>query len=188
MPNWCSWQQESEPDAFPKGCGYRAAAKRDATDKKTCRNQLPVLQCAAKGRSRDMASDTEDYQELRCAACGKPFAYMPTENPIVDRYRGCECPGVRDTSTFPSSQKRLRSRTGLFTVHVKKFAWVSFVAQCPHGHMPSQTSGRATLLTDIEEGTAQFWCSLCGASWIPDEEEKHGIRGWLEAGHYQEVE
>jgi hypothetical protein len=132
-------------------------------------------------------TNSEEYEELRCAECGKPFAYLPTGNPVVDRYRGCECPDVRDTSTFPSSRKQLRSKTGLLTVHAKKSARVSFEADCPRGHKPTQTSGRSALLRDIDDGSVSFWCSLWGDSWVPAEEEKQRIRGWLEAGRYREV-
>jgi hypothetical protein len=56
---------------------------------------------------------------------------------------------------------------------------VSFAAQCPKGHMPTLVFEKLVLQKHLDRGTLELFCSLCGKSWHPGDEETRRIAGWL---------
>jgi hypothetical protein len=53
----------------------------------------------------------------------------------------------------------------------------NFAARCPHGHLPSQKR----TLTELRSPAVQFYCGLCGESWVPAATERLRALGFAEA-------
>jgi hypothetical protein len=57
---------------------------------------------------------------------------------------------------------------------------VSFMSQCPNGHMPTSVFDREQLRKSLEEDTLQLFCVMCGIPWTPGAKEKENIKRYLE--------
>jgi hypothetical protein len=56
---------------------------------------------------------------------------------------------------------------------------ISFVWQCPSGHMPTLTFDRTLLEDQLAAGGVTFYCGLCGNRWNPKPQEQRTLVYWL---------
>lgn len=53
---------------------------------------------------------------------------------------------------------------------------VTFMYRCPKGHGPTFSFEPEQLISDLDNNTLEFFCGMCGESYLPKEEEKRNLR------------
>ena len=52
---------------------------------------------------------------------------------------------------------------------------ISLIESCPKGHLPSTVFEKTMLLTQLDAGTLELFCSHCGDAFTPSKETQSGI-------------